>query len=295
MTITPVRRLRLAAALGGVTLAALAVVTTATVGSVGAAGAAPPQISDDQITQAGIGVMAFNLRNLTVDPITEPCPILAQDEIGWFFAQQGYTANFAGFHVDTYYSDNVGEGYPGVDCLSDLDGALEPDPAAPHYPAVGAAYLPEEITFQDFLTGFEDQTLLTPSVPGIGGEVGGVCIPDFCYLHWHRGSLIISVLAAGGTGDITREKTEAMLMSMVPPVVTNLIESLDAGMTLPSSTTATTVAPSTTVAAPTTAATPTTVPATTSAPTTTQAQPELPELPSSTYAVAPAPTKTTAA
>lgn len=284
------RHRRLASLLGGGALAvviALSAVTATLADDASAAGAAPSPLTDADISQAGIGVMAFGLRNLGVGPITEPCPVLSQDQVASYFAQQGFTPNFTGFSVDAYYEDDIGAGYPGIDCISQIEDAVEPDPAAPHYPAVGAAYLPEGVTFADFLTGFEGQTILTPSVPTVGGEIGGVCIPRFCYLHWHRGSLVVTALVAGGTGDITREKTEAMLTAMVPDVVANLIASLDLGMTAPSPTASSTVAPPPTVAAPTTVA-----PATTAGPTTTVAQPPLPELPSVSV---PPPTKTTPA
>ena len=236
LTVAPGRRLTSMIGVG--MLAALAVTGTGTAtpgSSVHAAGAVPSPISDLDVTQAGIGVLAFGLRNLEVDPITEPCPVLRQDQVGWYFAQQGFTANFAEFGVDVYYEDEVGEGYPGVDCLSRIEDAVDPDPAAPHYPGIGAAYLPDGTTFQDFLSGFEDQTILTPSVPGVAGEIGGVCIQAFCYLHWHRGSLVVSLLVAGGSGDITREKSEAMLTAMVPDVVANLKASMDTGAPVPSS------------------------------------------------------------
>jgi hypothetical protein len=296
---------RCLAVIGGALTAVIAVsaVTATLADDASAAGASPSPITDADIAQAGIGVMAFGLRNLGVEPITEACPVLTQDQLGSYFTQHGYTPNFTRFSVDAYYEDDIGAGYPGLDCLSEIEDAVDPDPVAPHYPAVGAAYLPEGVTFADFLTGFEGQTILTPSVPTVGGEIGGVCIPNFCYLHWHRASLVVTVLVAGGTGDITREKTEAMLTSMIPDVVTNLIASLDLGMTATASTTSPTVAPPTTVAAPTTIAPPTTVvpatavptttvPATTLGPTTTNALPSLPELPSSSV---PAPTKTTPA
>ena len=62
-----------------------------------------------------------------------------------------------------------------------------------------------------------------------------MCIQAFCYLHWHRGSLVVSLLVAGGSGDITREKSEAMLTAMVPDVVANLKASMDTGAPVPSS------------------------------------------------------------
>ena len=295
-----IRLPRLAAVIGGGMVAALVAVATATAtptGGARAAGAVPSPITDDQIAEAGLGVMAFNLRNITVDPVTEPCPVLAQDQLGWYLAQQGYAPNFTQYLVDIYYEDDVGEGYPGVDCVSDVEAAANPDPAAPHYPVVGAAYLPDGITFLDFLGGFQGQTLLTPAVSGIGGEVGGVCIPTFCYLHWHRGSLVISVLVAGGRGtvdDITLAKTEALLIAMVPDVVANLMATLDLGMTATTTAAPTTTAavPTTVVAATTTAVTATAMPTTTVGPSTTVALPALPERPASSTSM---PTKTTPA
>lgn len=240
MNPTVASRRRLVSVIGAGLLTALAVTATtaATLTSpVDAAGAVPSSITDSDIAQAGMGVMAFGLRNIAVDPITEPCPMLSQDRIAWHFAQQAYTPNFTGFAVDVYYDDEVGEGYPGVDCISQIEDAITPDPVAPHYPAVGAAYLPDGVTFADFLTTFEDQAILTPSVPGIAGQVGGVCISSFCYLHWNRGTLVVSVLVAGGSGDITQAKTEAMLTAMVPEVVANLKASLATGAPIPGSTT----------------------------------------------------------
>ena len=131
--------------------------------------------------------MAFNLRNLAVDPITEPCPSSPRNESAGYFAQQGYTANFTGFAVDTYYATTSARATQG--------STASPTSTAPssrirrrRTTRPSAPRTSRGITFQDFLTGFEGQTLLTPSVPGIGGEVGGVCIPSFCYLHWHRGA-----------------------------------------------------------------------------------------------------------
>ena len=251
-----IRRRRLASVIGGGMLAALAVTVTGH-GDAGAVrrrrrGRPVADLRLSTITQAGIGVMAFGLRNLDGRPDHRAVPDAPPGPDRLVLRPAGLHGRTSpASRVDVYYEDDVGEGYPGVDCLSDIEDAVDPDPAAPHYPAIGAAYLPDGITFQDFLTGFEDQTILTPSVPGIGGEIGGVCIPSFCYLHWHRGSLVVSVLVAGGSGDITREKTEAMLTAMVPGRRRQPQGLAGHGVRRdPGSTT--------TVAAPTTAATPTT-------------------------------------
>ncbi len=195
-----------------------------------AAGAVEPAVTDADVSLASLNVLTFALTNATADPITAPCPLISSDELGRFMGQQGFTPNLSTFAVDVYYEDEVGEGYPGIDCGADISAAENPDPAMPHYPVVGAAYLSDDITFQAYLDQL-DGTVLTPAVadPNLGGEVGGLCTAGrICWLNWHRGSLVVSLIVAGGTGgDIDQARSEALLLSMVPTVVDNLIASID--------------------------------------------------------------------
>jgi hypothetical protein len=127
-------RSRIFAVIGGGIVAALIAVTTATAtlaDDAHAAGAAPSPITDADIAAAGLGVLAFGLRNLGVEPITEPCPVLTQDQLGWYLAQQGFTPNFTGFSVDAYYDNDVGDGVSATTIGPSTTPALPQLPALP--------------------------------------------------------------------------------------------------------------------------------------------------------------------
>ena len=116
--------------------------------SVDAAGAVPSPITDSDVAQAGIGVMAFGLRNLAVDPITEPCPVLRQDQIGWYFAQQGLHGRTSPDSAST----STTRTRSARDIRASTASRRSKMPSIPIRQRrttrrIGAAYLPDGITF----------------------------------------------------------------------------------------------------------------------------------------------------
>lgn len=191
--------------------------------------AAAPSLGDAAIDAAIDGLNAYLSRNVRVDEITEPCPILTVDELGWYLGQHGLAANTAnhsiGFSLVEEYGNN-----PALYCGGDLEAELaQPDPAAPISVGLEATYLlgPADLTS---VLAAEEGAVVQQGGPEIGGEIGGWCSTravSVCLMHWFRNELLISLFVGGPPNALTQEQAVAVLAAFVPEAVTNLGAALD--------------------------------------------------------------------
>jgi hypothetical protein len=190
---------------------------------------ASPSLGDEAIDAAIDGLNAYLSRNVRVDEITEPCPILTVEELGWYLSQHGLTANLAnhsiGFSLVEEYGNN-----PALYCGGDLEDELaQPDPTAPISAGLEATYLlgPADLTS---VLAAEEGAVVQQGGPEIGGEIGGWCFTravSVCLMHWFRNELLISLFIGGPPNALTQEQAVAVLAAFVPEAVTNLGAALD--------------------------------------------------------------------
>lgn len=218
-----------------------------------------PAVDDGQIQQAKLGITLFVTGNLAGAPAGTPCPVLAQDKVGYYMGQLSMAGTTTGYEVNPIAGDVVD--YLGVECGPNPDDYIDAgDPAAPFAALYRASTLFSDDPFQTFLDEQVDGLTATPVADAaVGGEVTVTCGGGgrtACYAAWHQSGLVLDLLIIGPAGQIDEPRAQQLLLSMVPESVSTLA-TYNLG-------TATTVAPT---VAPTPAPTVAPTPAPTVAPT----------------------------
>jgi hypothetical protein len=219
-----------------------------------------PQIEDADVSLASIGLSLFILEHLSEpSDLTDPCPLLLPDQVGYFMGQQGLAPTQNGYSVSLFREeDTVAEGATGVQCGVDIEAsAANPDPAAPHAVLLDAFSTGTgEVTIQTLADSY-GAPVLGPGAADVGGELTGFCGAisgqPVCLLGWLRDPLVVEI-GIGGPG-ITLGNTTAVFNAMLPSIVESLVNfepnSLPTTIATPAPTdVATTVAAATTVPAP---------------------------------------------
>lgn len=220
----------------GIVLSAAASFAGLATGSVSAGPITParppaPAITDTDVTSAKLGLTVWMVGNLGNDdspasPLT--CPILRQDQVGFYMGNAGLAPSSTGYLVDIYYDDELGGGTPGVSCGPDLDASLDnPEPATPHYLLFEAFTLDGGTgTFADVIARYSDITLTTAPAPGdLGGEIASGCVSSdmaLCLEIWHRDGLAIVMALVGPSSDISEPVAQQLLVTMLPEAVMSL-------------------------------------------------------------------------
>jgi len=190
-----------------------------------------PAITETDVTSAKLGLTVWMVGNLGNDdnpasPLT--CPILRQDQVGFYMGNAGLAPSSTGYLVDIYYDDELGGGTPGVSCGPDLDASLDnPEPATPHYLSFEALTLDGGTgTFADVIARYSDITLTTAPAPGdLGGEIASGCVSSdmaLCLEIWHRDGLVIVMALVGSSSDISEPVAQQLLVTMLPEAVMSL-------------------------------------------------------------------------
>ena len=241
------RRLRFLA----VGIGFLGVVVAVTPTSLAGAGR-PEAIDETAVARALTGVSLFLSNNAgSIETgITASCPLMTQDQFGWFMGQQGLAPRLDGWSVGLFMYDGVGSGAPGLSCGIDIPSFVGQPGGAPHGVRLEAIAVPDGSALGDLLGVVEGGRIVGPGSDDIGGEIGGTCYPGevaICVLMWYRSGLAITTVLAGPVASVTESQTITLMTSMVPTMVQGLGRyAADFGP--PPTTTPTTAAPTTTPA-----------------------------------------------
>jgi len=210
----------------GLRVAMIGAATMLTGGTASSASPAThPAITDSDVSLASIGLSLFVLEHVAApEAITDPCPLLRPDQVGFFMSQQGFAPTQSGYSVSLFREDDATTGTTGVQCGVDLETSMAaPDPAAPHAVILDAFNPPEGMTIQDFATAF-GASVLGPGAADVGGDLTGFCGAisgqPVCIVGWLRQPLVVEI-GVGGPG-VTLDATVAMLNAMLPSIVESL-------------------------------------------------------------------------
>ena len=202
--------------------------------SVSAGGERRPAVDDTQVALAKLNLLVFLLGNVAAPgsngALDVPCPLLRADQVTALAAQQQLVADVPNFDGVTVYHDTaIGDGVSGVACgRLDNDTFLAPsDPAAPLRVGLDAFTIDDSATFADTLLSVTGGSVVVADVPAIGGELGGRCTAvgtsRHCAWEWHRDGLVLGLFTFGPTSVVDEAQSQQLLISMVQPMIDNLV------------------------------------------------------------------------
>ena len=115
----------------------------------------------------------------TPDAITDPCPLLRPDQVGWFMAQEGLTTTNTGYSTSIFNEAEVTDGSPGVQCGIDIEAwAAAPDPAAPYAVLLDAFTTSTPLTIDQIADGVRIGTCSAPVPPMSAASSPGSAAPS---------------------------------------------------------------------------------------------------------------------